>query len=245
MEVTLDGDADAASLHAWANDALQAVADVHRLMSYQDPRSELSCLNGTAHRRPQPVHAWTRDVLRCALEIGARSGGAFDVAVRSGGRGTFSDIVLENDTVFFSRPLSVDLGGIAKGFAVDRAMDALADRPLAYACVNAGGDLRMRGECPLDLAIRDPRNPRGKICRVARTHPAAATSASYFRRGGDEILRPGGGAHECGASVTVFADTCMVADALTKVVILADPGTSARVLQSYGAAAVILDAIPA
>ncbi|HEY8241629.1 MAG TPA: FAD:protein FMN transferase [Kiritimatiellia bacterium] len=247
VEVTVAGDADESTLLAWAGEALDAVRDVHRLMSFQDPHSELSCLNATAHRRPMLVHPWTSEVLRCACAIGAQSHGAFDVAVRSGNGGSFRDIVFNDDgTVTFCRPLTIDLGGIAKGFAVDLAVELLARHPVSYACVNAGGDLRVAGDAPGVVDIRDPAQPRGRSHRVPLTHAAAATSASYYRRGGDEVLRPGlREPVSTEASVTIFAHTCMVADALTKVVLLAGPQTSTRVLALHEAVSIVLDPLPA
>ena len=243
VEVTVEGQADESTLHAWASAALEDVHIVHRLMSYQDPHSELSCLNATAHSRAMPLHPWTHRVLRCARRIGDQSRGAFDVAVRSAGGGSYRDVVLHDDgRVSFRRPLSVDLGGIAKGFAVDCAIERLRTHPLVFASVNAGGDLRVTGHAPGIIDIRDPSRPHDRFRRIPLTHVAVATSGAYFRRGDDGVLRPGLRVPAEGAgSVTVFAHTCMVADALTKVTLLADPDVTARVLAAHGAASLVLD----
>ncbi|HEY8240747.1 MAG TPA: FAD:protein FMN transferase, partial [Kiritimatiellia bacterium] len=127
----------------------------------------------------------------------------------------------------------------------DRAVERLAGHPVLYACVNAGGDLRVTGDAPDFVDIRDPARPREHAHRAPLTHAAAATSASYFRQGDDEILHPRHrAAVTTGSSVTVFAHSCMVADALTKVVLLAGPEISERVLESYGAASLVLGTAP-
>src|SRR5208283_167750 len=64
--------------------AFAAIAKVHRLMSLQEPQSDLSRLNREASSRPVEVHPWTFEVLGAAVEVQRRSGGLFDVAVAPG-----------------------------------------------------------------------------------------------------------------------------------------------------------------
>ncbi len=72
-----------ADVHAACDAAFSAVARVHALMSFHDPRSELSALNRAAARRPVPVSPWTCAVLARAVEVAEASGGLFDCAVGS------------------------------------------------------------------------------------------------------------------------------------------------------------------
>lgn len=236
VEITLVGESGPAELHAWVNEAYDAITQVHRLMNFHDPHSELSCLNATAHHRPMPVHEWTHAVLRCACEVGDQSAGALNIAARSTNGGSFRDIQFhEGQCISFRRPLKLDLGGIAKGFAVDRAIEALARHAPSFACVNAGGDLRFFGEAPAYVDVRDPAAPRQGVHRLNVRRPSLATSASYFQPG----------PYPANVSASVFAGTCMIADALTKVVMLADENTATRVLKAYDAESVVLSAVPA
>ncbi len=126
--------------------ALATVERIERLMSFHDPESELSRVNREAGRTPQTVHPWTWAVLRRALRVAEASAGLFDITVapllvRAGllpgsadaslQCGNWRHIVLMPDCrVFLERPMLLDLGGIAKGFAVDRAIHELTQRRL-------------------------------------------------------------------------------------------------------------------
>src|SRR5439155_26639499 len=124
-----------------------------------DPVSELARVNSSAATESQPVSAHFRTVLRCALDVAARSAGAFDPTVGGdlAARGflplrtacdrtaAWRDVVLDEEGVSFKRPLILDFDGIAKGYAVDCAVDVLRNAGVEQAVVNAGGDLRVYG----------------------------------------------------------------------------------------------------
>lgn len=220
--------------------AFDAIAHVHARMSYHERASDVSRLNGQADRRPVAVHADTYQVLRAAVALSARTAGAFDVSIapqleRQGllprrrlgtTSGTWRDIdLLPGRRVRFRRPLRIDLGGIAKGYAVDRACDVLRAHGIGNALVNAGGDLRVIGSTPWPIAVRHPGDPaiRVPLCELA--DGAIATSAGYFLRrhggsGGSRALVDGRtrGLRHWQGSVSVTAASCLSADALTKVV---------------------------
>ena len=118
--------------------AFLAIAHVQRLMSFHDPESEVSRMNRDACYKRVCVHPWTWRVLKSAQEFSRNTDGIFDITMagqlvkwnylpRYGarfGRGSWRDIILEADgRVRFRRPLLIDFGGIAKGFAVDRAVE--------------------------------------------------------------------------------------------------------------------------
>jgi thiamine biosynthesis lipoprotein len=135
-----------------------AIGRVNRLMSFHDPLSDVSRMNRDAFPRGVIVHPWTWQVVKAAKRFAEESHGTFDITVAPlltkwsylPGRcyqfsqtATSRDIFLRrNYEVFFRRHLVVDLGGIAKGFAVDRAVKALKDNGITAGIVNAGGDLR-------------------------------------------------------------------------------------------------------
>jgi thiamine biosynthesis lipoprotein len=112
--------------------------------------------------------------------------------------------------------------------------------------VNAGGDLRVFGESDFPVAIRDPRSPTEIALHVQLRDEALATSGSYFSRkqiDGCEVsaLLNGrtGAALTAAVSTSVRAPSCMLADALTKVV-LASGDAAHPALRQFGATAFIL-----
>jgi FAD:protein FMN transferase len=242
--------------------AFAAIGEIHRLMSFHDLASDVSRLNGGAFRKSMRVHAWTWEVLTRAQDFAQRSGGAFDITIApllSGwgylphiypvdDRATFRDVILKpHNTVRFRRRLSIDLGGIAKGFAVDRAVECLRRGGLESGVVNAGGDLRAFGSRSQEVYLRDPTAP-GKIAGVVSLrNRAIATSGVYFTRRTREhspvsplVNGRSRQPHVRDISAAVSAAECVTADALTKVV-LAQGDNFECVLRSYDAEAVMLE----
>src|SRR5579864_7048184 len=80
VEIEVEGP-PGADLDAAIDAAFNEVAEVHRLMSFHAPDSDITRLNCEAHIRPVVVHDWTYQVLQAAIELNRRSGGVFDVAV--------------------------------------------------------------------------------------------------------------------------------------------------------------------
>jgi thiamine biosynthesis lipoprotein len=247
--------------------AFAAVAEVHDLMSFHAAGSDVSRLNAQAWAAPVRVHPWTFQVLQAAADLHARSAGVFDVAIApvledmgllprpsggglsaSGNLATAQAIeLLLGHRIRFRHPdVRIDLGGIAKGFAVDRAIDVLRVHGISAALVNAGGDLAAFGPSPHDVEIRDPRSPGRLICRVGLRNRAMASSGSYFdpfrsiETAGSAIIDPKERkpAHAF-AGVTVCAPCCMLADALTKVVMIARASADG-LLERYQAAALVV-----
>jgi thiamine biosynthesis lipoprotein len=227
--------------------AFDEVAAIHRLMSFHESGSDLSRLH---RERETDVDARTYEVIAAALRIAESSRGAFDPTiaaqqVRRGSlpppadqmpdaRADWRDIeLLGACRIRLRRPLWIDLGGIAKGYAVDRATDILVAAGATQVCVNAGGDLRIRG----DRAERvDVRGDRDATTAVEIANAAVATSTVSAGSHVHGVTRePMDGAR----TVSVIAPNCMIADALTKVV-LADPAT--LLLAEFSAKACVHDA---
>jgi thiamine biosynthesis lipoprotein len=140
----------------------------------------------------------------------------------------------------------IDLGGIAKGFAVDRALDALRAHGASQGLVNAGGDLAAFGREPETVHLRDPRDPSRLLCRVALRDGALASTAGRFdpsvsaEVGGLAVIDPRRWRPVDGiAGATVRASSCLVADALTKVVVVAGEMVIG-LLDHYGASALFV-----
>lgn len=244
--------------------AFRAVARVHSRMSFHEPDSELSRLNGTAHAGPVPVSGHLRRVLRVACRLSALTDGRFDVTVaptlvrwgylpglphNTETTGDWRDIRLGADgMVRFARPLLIDLGGIAKGYAVDLAIASLRRAGVPQACVNAGGDLRFYGHEPRRIGVRDPADPARLRLLPPLLQGAVATScvADTRRRHGQTWRSPlvdprSGRACAATGSVTVLARSCLYADALTKPVAI-DPAAGEAVLRRLQAQALLLPA---
>lgn len=244
--------------------AFRAVARVHGLMSFHEPDSELSRLNRQAHAGPVPVSAHLRRVLRAACRLSALTDGRFDVTVAPAlvrwgylpelpdspqTTGDWRDIEFcPAGAVRFARPLLIDLGGIAKGYAVDLAIAALRRAGVPQACVNAGGDLRFYGHEPRQIGVRDPANAAQLRLLPPLLQGAVATScvADTRRRHGRTWRSPlvdphtGQAVTEAG-SVTVLARCCLHADALTKPVAI-DAAAATPLLRHLRAQAVLLPA---
>ena len=242
--------------------AFARIAEVQRCMSFQDPRSDLSRVNSHAHRAPQPVCAQLWRVLRAALALAKASDGRFDPSIagtlvewgllprpatpagdRIDPRASWRDVELRSGRrVRYAKPLWLDLGGIAKGYAVDQAVRVLQRQGLAAGIVNAGGDLRCFGATET-IKVRDPADPSQLLPLLQLRDAAAATSAGYFAEGPHTALvHPGRGrSMGQGVSVTVCAPRAIWADALTKVV-LASPARAAPLLARCGARAMLLHA---
>lgn len=253
VAIRVDG-VDAVTAHAAIDAAFAEVALVHARMSFHEADSDVGRLNREASSRPVAVHPRTLDVLRLAQRIAAASRGSFDITVaaprlaawrmlpRPAGapppdpRASWRDVEIgRGGRVRFRRPLWIDLGGIAKGYAVDRAIERLRAGGIRRACVNAGGDLRVMGPTPERVLLRGGPGS-GRDLPVVELQDGSLASSGGFRRRGPHV---GGARRRCvglGAFACVVAERCVIADALTKVVLSRGAG-SARVLVRYGATA--------
>jgi len=248
--------------HTVISHAFGIIADVHRLMSFHEPDSEISRLNREAWRAATRIHVHTRRVLEKALDVASVSGGLFDptiapMLVESGllptpdartpdPGATWRDISLAEDgTVAFGKPLWIDLGGIAKGYAVDCAMAHISTYRPARACVEAGGDLKLYGEGPEPVYLAAP--------AVADSVPVLKVENAAVASSGSQVPDDREGAPvsphvdtrargycRTDRFVTVAAPHCIDADALTKVV-MAGGIAAAPALERYQAQAFLYE----
>jgi FAD:protein FMN transferase len=253
-------------LDAAIDAAFEAVARVHRLMSFHERDSDVSRLNREAFVRPVNVHGWTFQVLQAAVEMHRLTNGIFDITVAPAlqamgllprldddrpiarqARSLDAIELLSENTVRFRYPdVRIDLGGIAKGFAVDRALEALRGFGISSGMVNAGGDLAAFGPDPRTIHIRHPRDPRCLMCSIELTCEALASTARRFdpfqsaETTASAIIDPTTGkSADAIDGATVRAPSCIVADALTKIVMIS--GTRAlRWLEHYDASALLV-----
>lgn len=266
VEVAATG-AARACVSAAVESAFEAIAQVHRLMSVHEPGSDVGRLNRSAAAKPLAVHPWTYGVLEAALELYRRSGGVFDVAVAPAlealgllprhsakeapaaidGRGSGAIELLPGHRVrFHDTGVRIDLGGIAKGFAVDRAIEAMQRHGMSQGLVNAGGDVALFGPEVQTIHLRDPRHPGRVLGRVSVKDGALASTGGRFdpfrapHPGGLAVIDPKRGQpvdEIAGASVR--ASSGMIADALTKLVVISGESAIA-LLDYYGASALFV-----
>ena len=219
--------------------AFQAVGRVHHLMSRQAQDSDVARINRAAARTPVAVDAWTWDVLRRAKELHEATDGLFDCTVAPGSRGSLDDLqLMPGNGVVLRRPLAITLDGIAKGYAVDRAVDALRAAGATGGHVNAGGDLRLFGDEIQPIHVRHPGSPGTFVLIGSAKEAAVASSGRYFSN--SQLVHPRTmRRHVTAWSATVIAGDCTTADALTKPCLL-DRARAKRLASACGARAVLL-----
>jgi FAD:protein FMN transferase len=241
--------------------AMEAVfADMRRidvLMSTYKPDSEMSRVNDGAARAPVPVSVELFDLLVTAQEYSRLSSGVFDItyasvgylydyrahvhpddkAIASALPGVdYRQLKLDpaRHTVAFGKPgMRIDLGGIAKGYAVDRGIELLKARGISHAMVNSGGDTRVMGDRegkPWMIGIRHPDRKDEVVLRVPLEDAAFSTSGDYerfFEEGGvryHHILDPKTGrSPHAVRSVTIIASNATRTDGLSKTVFILGP----------------------
>lgn len=217
--------------------AFAAVAQLSLMLHPTLPGSDVTRLNAAACGQRVPLQAATLSVLRFAQHLHALSEGFFDPCLPSGA-GTLEDLTLHEGPLPLAEsrlPLQLDLGGMAKGFAVDAAVEALRAAGCSAGLVNAGGDLRVFGVLPQAILLR---HPSGRYRSVPVREAAVAVSARnapgapsghrgfYVRRGAAAVFRD---------YAAVCAHTAMAADALTKCVLLCPDELGTRLLRRFGA----------
>jgi thiamine biosynthesis lipoprotein len=232
--------------------AIAELRFVDRTMTWFSDDSDVGRANLGAARSPVVVSPSTARVLEEAWLWAEASAGAFDpclgaamklwdVGARQAppspdqvrafaGRGLYQYMEIGRrageDVVFFrDRDIALDLGGIAKGYGVDRAVQALRGYGIQNAIINVGGDLYAMGASedgdPWKVGVRDPDDPDGIVATLEVSDAAVATSGDYiryFQHGGrryHHLIDPVTGAPRAARmrSITVMADDCMTADA--------------------------------
>ena len=274
VEITLLDGGAGSDAEAAMEAAFSAMAEVEASMSAHRDDSEVARLNAAAE--PVEVSAATAEVLELGLQMAATSGGAFDltlgrlktlwgfdgdaprvpsdpeIAAALRGIGPTSLHLEGRRVTKGDAALGVDLGAIAKGYAVDRAVAALQAAGIRHASVNAGGDLRLigdRGGRPWRIGIQHPRDPQGVLVTLELADAAVVTSGDYerfFEVDGvryHHILDPrvGRPADAC-RSVTVVAASAAEADALATAAFVLGPEAGRRLVESRGGLALFVAA---
>ena len=264
------------------NDAIDAVmAELRRidnLMSHYKPESQLSQINQYANERPVQVDKELFDLIKLSTHYSEITEGAFDITYASVGylydyprhvhpteeqireklpAVNWRNMLLdeEHHTVRFEHPgMRIDLGGIGKGYAVDRGIDILKARGIERALVTAGGDSRIIGDRmgrPWLVAVRHPDNPNKVVTRIPLSNSAVSTSGDYeryFDEGGvryHHIIDPRTG-HSASKvrSATILAPTATQTDGMSKTAFVLGPEKALEIinrLPEYDAVFVLPD----
>jgi thiamine biosynthesis lipoprotein len=256
-------------------DAFAELDRIDGLMSEWKPDSPLSAINAAAGGGPVPVPAELCAILKRGVDYGTKSEGAFDITWRGMGRiwrfddgfvppsddtiakaranVNFRDLEIGETSARLKRPgMNIGLGGIAKGYAIDRALDVLTRGGFGNALVDGGGDIRVAGSKngrPWRLGIQHPRAERGTLLgRVSITEGSLVTSGDYERfviAGGvryHHIIDPRTGRPARGAiSASVLAPTAEQADALATAIFVLGPGKGLALARAEGVEALVID----
>lgn len=231
-----------------------AISHVHDRMSFHAPGSDLSRIHAARAGESVEVDPHTIRVLRMAATLHRVSKGLFDITVgralvqsgflpRPDGfrltdfPGSAADIILIDDIhLCCERRVLIDLGGIAKGYAVDCAVDALRAAGAPFGIVNAGGDLRVFGPVSQTVHIR---SGMGEVVAHILLQDCAIASSSNLenrRRQRGKAITPHIGAGRQSVlideTISVMASTCMIADAMTKVA-MTDPDLADMLLREH------------
>ena len=234
--------------HRALREAEKALRRVEALMSVHLADSEISRLDGAPPGKEVPLSPWTLQVLRRARELWKATEGAFDITCRplltlwkEGARrgrlptrkeiqaarraSRWDLLVLGPSWAKKKAPgLQVDLGGIAKGFGIDKALEAMEKTGVAGGLVDVGGDLRVFGKGPgpegtWKVEVRSPFGP-SPLGSLDLRRGALCTSGGYFRyveiqgRRFSHIVDPRTGRPaDAAASVTVLGPDAASADA--------------------------------
>jgi thiamine biosynthesis lipoprotein len=242
--------------------AFKEIDRLEGLLSNWKKDSEVERLNAAAGKRPVPAGPELREVLDAARQTSEWTQGKFDVTfgvlsglwkfdyqnkdntipprseiVRRLNLINYRDLIVDNraGTAFLRREgMVVNLGGIGKGYAVDRARDILRHRGLRDFMIQFGGDMYVAGlekDHPWRLGIQDPRGPANRFfATVDLSDSTFSTSGDYARffikegRRYHHIIDPATGEPAAGCrSVTIMASSATVADGLDTGVFLLGP----------------------
>ena len=261
--------------------AIDAVmAEMHRIdraMSPHKADSELSQINRQAATKPVRLSPEMFGLLERALAFSSLSGGAFDISYASVGHlydyragiapGTaaltqarlaigWRGLKLDRaaGTLSFAHPgMRIDLGGFAKGHAVDNAVAILAGLGITHAFVSAGGDSRVIGDRrgrPWTIGVRHPRDAEALVALLPLEDTAVSTSGDYeryFEAGGvrhHHIIDPTTGRSPVAIhSVTILAADGLTAEAMSKSLFVLGVERGMALIESQpGIDAIVVDA---
>jgi thiamine biosynthesis lipoprotein len=255
-----------------AESAIDAAFDetyrLEQLLSFWTEQSEIAAIYHNAGVKPVKVSPETLEIIEMSLYISEKTGGAFDPTVGPLMRlwdfkektmpteeeikektrlvdYTRMEIDKEKSTAFLkAKGMSFDTGGIAKGYAVDRAVEVLKNRGIQSGLVAIAGDIRGFGPRTWNIGIRDPRATEeddGLMASVRIKDEAISTSGDYerfFMKDGaryHHILDPTTGLPARGTwSVSVIAKEAVLTDGFSTGVFVMGPEKGLKLIKELG-----------
>ncbi len=213
--------------------AWDAIVTVERVMHPERAGSSLAELNDAAPGTRVELHPWTWEVLQLSRELHAASDGVFDPCLPGSASRLDALELIEPHCAWTRERLRIDLGGIAKGYAVDRALEALRAGGCAGGLVNAGGDLAVFGEH--SHLIHCGGTPEELVFELANAALATSDAAEPRRPPEHRGLYHGVDGRSVIGRATVTAPRAVWADALAKCALLCAPPQRAALLAHYDA----------
>lgn len=259
VNIDISGELDFDELARISSLGYEAITTVQNLMSYHQQDSQLSQINAKAHLAPIPLHQHTETVINFSLELAKKTNGIFDPSiapqlVKQGllpdynsvltDHSHWTNIHIKDHHITFSEPTHLDLGGIAKGYAVDLAKAVMIEEfrrsniTHPHITINAGGDLIETHWQNKLINIRHPQTG-APFKNIEMLDTALATSSyCYQEKNKRPIINPiSRDPLKLNKSVSIFSPSCMISDALTKIYALAPDST---IHQEYQAQPVII-----
>lgn len=234
------------------NFAFNQIKLIQDLMSFYDVSSDLSRIN-RSHGRWIRVHDHTFKVMQLARRIMQFSGGAFNCTVGAAlvnaralpaldlilndynDFAQYNCIDLKNGHVRLNKKVLITLDGIAKGYAIDLAMSIFSKDKFQSICINAGGDLKVRGNLELPIQQRESNHCFSAIPSISNAAVASSWVKKDFEKNFPGHLVGCNGNSVKNGIYTVSASRAWLADALTKVAAFADPLVCQRLFSKYKA----------
>ena len=247
---------------------------IDNLMSEWKPGSPISQVDAAAGKHAVEVPAELREIIQRSIHYSEITSGTFDITWRGMGNiWHFDDtfivpaaeavakarrnidyrkIHIEGNSIYLPAGVNIGLGGIAKGYAVDRAAAVLARAGFTDSMVDGGGDVLLSGTKngePWRLGIQDPRRPRGEIVGVATVANMAITTSGDYERfrivNGvryHHIIDPRTGwPATASISVTVISKTAEQGVVLDKGIFMLGPRKGLALARSQGVDAMVID----
>jgi thiamine biosynthesis lipoprotein len=246
--VALEAQAErAADALAAIDAAFDALSQVEALLHPRRVGSDLQRINAAPRDEWIEIDASTFEVLVLARRLYELTGGVFDPCVPDK-PGRLEDLEIHparpqgalspTAWVRLRLPVDLDLGGIAKGYAVDQALEALMAGGCSGGLVNAGGDLRLYGPEGQMMLLRDGAGSE-RALTLSNTALAVSDADARFRPPEHRGYYARGTRAPLGRRrAAVLAPNALVADALTKCVLLCPQEMTEHILRDFGASVV-------
>tara|TARA_Y100001934_G_scaffold280835_1_gene388658 strand:+ start:2727 stop:3791 length:1065 start_codon:yes stop_codon:yes gene_type:complete len=283
FQILLTSDSHSAKAANTAIDsAIDEIKRVTQVFSEWEPNSEISSVNQAAGEKAVPVSPEVFRLISEALRISELSSGKFDITFKSAGKLwdfrkktipeaaelkraaasiNYQHVALdeEKQTVFLTKAgTQIGLGGIAKGYAIDRAVQVIRNAGFEVFYINAGGDLYASSGASIKdnaknsakrwkVGIQHPDNPESLIAVLPVANGAVATSGDYeryFEKNGTRyhhIIDPDTGyPANLSRSVTVLTSRAYLADALATAVFVLGPEKGVTLIENMPEAEVLI-----